>query len=215
MNEIVEYIKNHYAPLVLIVYGSYADGSNNQSSDFDALVISENHREFHDVSFVSGVQLDVFVYPASYFKGQFDCGKFIQLHDSEILFDTDEMGAKLKRRVLSYIKDRSHKSDEEIRNQITWCRKMLLRTKRGDTEGMFRWHWVLIDSLEFFCDKVDHPYWGPKKTLRWMETAYPEAFLYYKKALFDFDEDSLEKWILYLELEPFSAGYQRNHGRKK
>lgn len=199
MNEIIEYIKQKYAPLALILYGSYADGSNDRNSDFDALVISKNHREFHDISFVNNIQLDVFVYPASYFKSQFDCNNFIQLYDSEILFDTEEIGAKLKGRVLSYIENRPRKSDEEINHQIVWCRKMLLRTKRGDTEGMFRWHWVLIDSLEFFCDKVDHPYWGPKKTLRWMETAYPEGFIYYKNALFKFDEDNLEKWILYLE----------------
>lgn len=199
MNEIIEYIKQNYAPLSLIVYGSYADGSNNQNSDFDALVISENHRESHDVSFVNSIQLDVFVYPASYFEGQFDCNKFIQLYDSKILFDTEGLGTTLKKRVLSYIDNRPRKSEEEIKNQIVWCRKMLLRTKRGDTEGMFRWHWVLIDSLEFFCDKVGHTYWGPKKTLRWMEAAYPEGFIYYKNALFKFDEDSLEKWILYLE----------------
>ena len=199
MNEIIEYIKRNYAPLALIVYGSYADGSNNRNSDFDAIVISEDHREFHDVSFVNGIQLDVFVYPASYFDGQFDCGNFIQLYDSEIILDTEGLGADLKKRVLSYIDDRPRKSDEEIQNQISWCRKMLLRTKRKDAEGMFRWHWVLIDSLEFFCDKVGHIYRGPKKTLHWMETAYPEGFMYYKNALFKFDSDSLEKWVLYLE----------------
>lgn len=199
VNEIIEYIMQNYAPLAIIVYGSYADGSNNQNSDFDALVISENHLEFHDVSFINSTQLDVFIYPASYFEGQFDCNNFIQLYHSKILFDPEGLGAMLKKRVLSYIDDRPRKSDEEIKNQITWCRKMLLRTKRGDTEGMFRWHWVLIDSLEFFCDKVDHIYWGPKKTLLWMEVAYPEGFIYYKNALFKFDEDSLEKWILYLE----------------
>ena len=199
MNEIIEYIKRNYAPLSLIVYGSYADGSNNQNSDFDALVISEHQKELHDVSFVNRVQLDVFVYPASYFKGEFDCSNFIQLYDSKILLDTEGLGATLKKRVLSYIDNRPRRSDEEIKNQIAWCRKMLLRTKRGDTEGMFRWHWVLIDSLEFFCDAVGHAYWGPKKTLRWMEAAYPEGFINYKNALFKLDADSLEKWILYLE----------------
>ena len=199
MNEIIEYIKRNYAPLAVMVYGSYADGSNNQHSDFDALVISGNHREFHDVSFVNGIQLDVFVYPVSCFEGQFDCSNYVQLYDSKILFDTEGLGAALKKRVVSYIDNRPRKSDEEIENQIAWCRKMLLRTKRGDAEGMFRWHWVLIDSLEFFCDKAGHAYWGPKKTLRWMETAYPEGFLYYKNALFKFDAESLEKWVLYLE----------------
>ena len=40
---------------------------------------------------------------------------------------------------------------------------MLNRVKRSDCEGMFRWHWVLVDSLEIFCDIMKQPYWGPKK----------------------------------------------------
>jgi len=199
MTELMEYIKARYDPLSIIVYGSYADGSNNENSDFDALVISRQHEKFHDVSFVNGIQLDVFVYPVSYFEGYFDCADFIQLYDSRILLDTEGLGASLKERVLRHIEDRPQKSEADIRNQIAWCRKMLLRTKRGDAEGMFRWHWVLIDSLEFFCDVVGQPYWGPKKTLRWMETTYPEGFAHYKNALSRFDAESLETWISYLE----------------
>lgn len=199
MDQIMEYIKLHYSPLSVIVYGSYADGSNNQNSDFDALVISANHKEFHDTSFVDGIQLDVFVYPTSCFNGDFDCDNFVQLFDGKILLDTDGLGAMVKNRVLSFIDSRSRKSREEILSQIAWCRKMFLRTKRGDTEGMFRWHWVLIDSLEIFCDTVDHAYFGPKKTLRWMEAAYPEGFAHYKKALYQLDRNSLDAWIRYLE----------------
>lgn len=39
--EIIEYLKEKYQPLALIVYGSFADGTNNAHSDFDALVICE------------------------------------------------------------------------------------------------------------------------------------------------------------------------------
>lgn len=51
---------------------------------------------------------------------------------------------------------------------------MFERAKRGDCEGLFRWHWVLIDSLEIFFDIMHHPYFGPKKTLKWMEEKHPE-----------------------------------------
>lgn len=199
MNNIIEYIKQQYQPLSIIVYGSHADGSRTPDSDFDALVISQDHEEFHDISFLNGTQLDVFVYPASYFKNEFDCGEFIQLHDGDILMDTNEIGLSLKQKVLSYIAALPHKSDEDLRNQIAWCKKMLVRTKRGDAEGMFRWHWLLVDSLEIFCDTVKQRYWGPKKTLRWMEKAYPEGFLYYTSALTEQKAEYLERWISYLE----------------
>ncbi len=199
MNTIIDYIKRQYQPISVIVYGSYANDTHTQDSDFDALVISQNHEEFHDVSFVNGIQLDVFVYPASYFEHEFDCNLFIQLHDSDILIDTDEIGLSLKRKVLSYIESLPQKDGEEIKNQIAWCKKMLLRTTRGDAEGMFRWHWLLIESLEIFCDTVKHPYWGPKKTLCWMEKAYPEGFFYYTNALTQLKAEYLERWISYLE----------------
>ena len=59
---------------------------------------------------------------------------------------------------------------------------MFERAKRGDCEGLFRWHWVLIDSLEIFFDIMHHPYFGPKKTLKWMEEKHPESFDCYRKA---------------------------------
>ena len=79
LEKIIEYIKQKYNPLSIILYGSYANGTNNLNSDFDALVISYDHEQFHDTSFVNDIQLDVFVYPASYFDGEFDCNNFIQI----------------------------------------------------------------------------------------------------------------------------------------
>ena len=199
MDNIIAYIKEHYAPLSIIVYGSYADGSNNLNSDFDALVISQNHKKHHDTSFFDGISLDVFVYPAQFFTGDFDCSEFIQVFDGKIVLDTDGQGADLIHHIQAYMESLPTKSDAEIRAEIDWCSKMLMRTKRQDTEGMFRWHWVLVDSLEIFCDAVKHPYQGPKKTLRWMEKNHPAAFGFYQKALFDFSEDTLKDWISCLE----------------
>ena len=63
-------------PLSIIVYGSYANGTNDLNSDFDALVIYDDSNQIHDTSFVNGIQLDVFVYPLSYFEKVFDCVLF-------------------------------------------------------------------------------------------------------------------------------------------
>ena len=46
---IVRYLKEKYQPETILVYGSFADGSNNRNSDFDALVITEQGRG-HDSS---------------------------------------------------------------------------------------------------------------------------------------------------------------------
>ena len=199
LDQIVEYIKQKYNPLSIILYGSYANGTNDPNSDFDSLVISHDHEQIHDTSFVNGIQLDVFVYPASYFSGNFDCDDFIQISDGKIIVDSNEQGKMLQIKVLSHLKNRPQKSKAEIDASIDWCSKMLTRVKRYDTEGMFRWHWVLIDSLEIFCDIMHHPYCGPKKSLKWMEEARPAAFACYKAALAEFTVENLENWIAYIK----------------
>ena len=34
LEQIIEYIKRNYNPISIILYGSYADGTNNLNSDF-------------------------------------------------------------------------------------------------------------------------------------------------------------------------------------
>ena len=199
LEKIIDYIKQRYNPLSIILYGSYANGTNNLNSDFDALVISFDHEQFHDTSFVDGIQLDLFVYPASYFEGDYDCNDFIQIFDGKIIVDRDGQGKALQAKVQSYLQNRPQISKAEIDASVDWCVKMLARVKRCDAEGMFRWHWVLIDSLEIFCDVMRQPYWGPKKSLKWMEENHPTAFACYQTALTDLSMESLENWILYIK----------------
>ena len=201
MEQIIEYIKQTYNPLSIILYGSYANRTNDLTSDFDALVISSDHKQFHDTSFVNGVQLDVFVYPASYFNNSYNCSDFIQIADGKIIADQNGCGKALQANVLNYMQNRPSKSDSEITANVDWCVKMLARAGRCDAEGMFRWHWVLIDSLEIFCDVMHHPYCGPKKALKWMEENHPTAFALYQTALSNFNKDSLENWIAYIKTQ--------------
>ena len=199
MERMIEYIQKKYDPHTMILYGSYADGTNNLNSDFDALVIASNHEYFHDTSFVDGVQLDVFVYPSAYFEGDYSCADFVQIFDGRILTDQNGAGKALQANVQTYLQNLPAKSDDEIRASVDWCVKMLERAKRCDCEGMFRWHWVLVDSLEIFCDIMRRPYFGPKKTLKWMKNVHPEAFDCYERALQSFRMDCLEAWIGYIK----------------
>ena len=200
MERVIKYIKDKYNPLCIILYGSYADGTNNLNSDFDALVIAADHEQFHDTSFVDGVPLDVFVYPSMYFEGEYECEDFVQIHDGRIITDSNGIGKTLQENVRAYLRKLPVKSSEEIQASVDWCVKMFERAKRGDCEGMFRWHWVLIDSLEIFFDIMHHPYFGPKKTLKWMEEKHPESFDCYIKALQNLDMECLEEWVVHFLL---------------
>ena len=128
MEKIIAYLKQTYHPLSILIYGSYRDGTQNLNSDFDALVISGSHDVFHDTGFLDGIQLDVFVYPESYFEKEYDCDAFLQILDAEVILDTENKGANLKNQVVSYINgkytlipigmafEKINKYDEEIYN---------------------------------------------------------------------------------------------------
>lgn len=199
MEKIIEYINNRYKPLSVIVYGSFADGSNNEHSDFDALVITKGSEKLHDVSFVGEVQLDVFVYPLSYFENDFDYYEVIQTSDGKIIIDSGNVGKSLKERVNEYLESLPKKTKEENKEQVEWCKKMLLRAKRGDSEGMFRWHWLLTESLQIYFDILGKMYFGPKKSLRYMNENQPDAFNIYNNALQSLDYKALERWIEFLD----------------
>lgn len=192
---IVQYIAGKYAPLCIIMYGSYADGSYGPDSDFDALAVTPGGEAVHDTGTVDGVRLDLFVYPASHFDGGPDWEEVVQIYHGRVLSDTGGIGERLIDSVRKYVDAQPLKTREEVKADISWCGKMLLRARRGDPEGMFRWHWLLTDSLEMYCAAEGQRYWGPKKTLLWMERERPQAFLLYTEALASMDYAALERWI--------------------
>ena len=101
-DKILAYLKETYQPDAMIVYGSYADGSANKNSDFDALVIADKGR-MHDSSVIDGIVLDVFIYPPETFQSEIDPKEFVQVGDGKILLDTNGVAARLQKRVLDYI----------------------------------------------------------------------------------------------------------------
>ena len=195
MDNIISYIIKEYEPNTIILYGSFADGSNNANSDFDALIITDNASRAHDSSVVDGVMLDLFIYHTSVFNSDVDCEKYLPIFDGKIILDKNNIGATLKKRVNEYIDSLPCKTDEENRTAVEWCEKMLLRTARGDAEGYYRWHWVLTESLEIYCDIMKIPYFGPKKALKQMQKNHPGDAEIYFTALSALDRNALEKWI--------------------
>ena len=203
-DKILAYLKETYQPDAMIVYGSYADGSANKNSDFDALVIADKGR-MHDSSVIDGIVLDVFIYPPETFQSEIDPKEFVQVGDGKILLDTNGVAARLQKRVLDYIAHVPKKTVEEIQQEIRWCEKMLSRTIREDAEGYYRWHWLLFDSLEIYSDVRGLRYFGPKKALRRMAQSDPESFRICSRALKEFSRESLSEWIFRLQNLPAAA----------
>lgn len=195
---ILSYLHNRYAPQAILLYGSYADGSHNAHSDFDALLIADGPA-VHDTSAVDGTLLDVFVYPPETFAGDFDPLDYAQLFDAVIVLDTYGEGARLKQRVLDCLAEQPWKTAAELQQEVAWCRKMALRATRGDAEGLYRAHWLLVDSLEIYMDLRRQRYHGPKKALRRLAQQFPADFACYEAALQSFSPDALSAWVQVLE----------------
>ena len=198
MDKILTWLQEKYAPQTVILYGSYADGTAGEGSDFDALLLADGEAQ-HDVSVVDGAQLDVWVYPVDYFAKDDALEEAVTILDGVILRDAQGQGAVLQARVQAWWASRPGKSAEENAASVAWCRKMLARTERADAEGFFRWHWLLTDSLEIACDLLQQPYRGPKKALRWLEREHPQVFAAYRYALTNFNREALRAWIDCLE----------------
>ena len=198
MEGILNYLYATYAPSAVILYGSYTDGTAGEGSDFDALLLAEG-APLHDVAIVEDTQLDVWVYPVDYFAEDARLAEAVTILDGIILHDPQEEGAALQARVKAYWTDKPAKTAEENAASLAWCRKMLRRTDRPDAEGFFRWHWLLVDTLEIACDLLHMPYRGPKKALRLLEVNHPSVYEVYARALGSFTKEELVIWIECLE----------------
>ena len=206
MQDVLSYLAAEYDPLAIIVYGSFADGTQNLFSDFDALLITESGPRRHDDRFVDCTQLDVFVYPLSDFQGDYDLEEFTQVYGGQILLDRNGVAAALLERVQKYVDGKARKTREELRLNVSWCEKMLRRAERTDAEGSYRRHLLLVESLEIYTELRAWPYLGPKKALRQMEKKDKSAYALYEKALCKGDYESLTDWVAQIRVRFDSVG---------
>lgn len=197
--KILEYLTNEYEPSAIIVYGSFANDKNDEFSDFDALLIRDQSSKTHDNRVLDNTELDVFIYPRSYFSDEYDINEILQIHNGSLFLDKDGIGAKLLQEVNSYFSQYENKSMAEKQGDISWCEKMLKRIERRNTEGLYRWHCLLTESLEIYFDLKDERYPGPKKGLDLLSKYDRKGFEIYEEALKFQDIDSLKKWIAYLK----------------
>lgn len=206
MQDILSYLAAEYDPLAIIVYGSFADGTQNLFSDFDALLITEGGERRHDDRFVDCTQLDVFVHPLSDFQGGYDASEYTRVYGGQILLDRNGVAASLLDKVQKLVDGQAHKTRDELQLDVRWCEKMLRRAERTDAEGAYRRHWLLVDSLEIYTELRAWPYLGPKKALRQLEKKDKEGSALYERALCEGDYSSLADWVAYIKARFESKG---------
>ena len=151
-----------------------------------------------DNSVVSGTQLDLFIYTPDEINSNDNINDFVQIYDAKIVKDTDNVAGKLIMSVNDYISKSSEKSEDEKNNLKSWMIKMIRRAEQSDIDGLFRYHWVLTDSLEIYFNLRNMYYFGPKKSIAYLRNHDLTAYMLFERALKTVDFQCLKEWITYV-----------------
>lgn len=151
----------------ILLYGSRADGSENEFSDYDVAAFANVARSTRDARIVEGAFLDVFLHPEEVLRNP--TAEHLTLRGSVILMQrdaeaTDFLGAL----EVIFRNGPEPLPADEIEARRTWARKMALRMRRCDIEGNFRRAWLLAVLLEDYFSLRGMWYQGPKKSFQWL-----------------------------------------------
>ena len=203
-----ELLRARYQPEAVLVCGSWAEGTQEAESDFDAVVVTRHPAPIHDGRLAEGVALDVsFLSPEVLGDPDWEAEEWPQLYHAVPAWDPEGIGAALIARVRAAIDALPGKTPAEKARAAAWCRKMLGRARRDDPEGNWRRHWLLTESLTVWAELTDHPWFGGKKALARMAAEDFSSFSLYEAALRDGGGEALAAWVRRLEeLAPTGPG---------
>lgn len=196
MEKILEYLKESYDPISILLYGSYANGTNDHTSDFDCMIIVSEKDKNHDDAIVNGVQLDCFIFTEAELQSE-DISTFLTAYDSNIVLDNG-MGADLKRRVHEYVENNTKTSDEEKDFLVSWIQKTVQRIGKNDDEGNMRAISFMSESLMDYYTLRDMFYFGSKKAIRHLKETDTEGYAYFHDAVTTRSNEAIVKWAEYI-----------------
>lgn len=151
----------------LLLYGSRADGSADEDSDYDIAAFGPRDRTVHDTRVIDGAFLDVFLYPESALSHPGP--EWLKLRGSVVLAQRgQEADAFVQTLGALFEQGPPALPADEISARTTWDWKMLARMERGDAEGHYRRAWLLTSLLEDYFVLRGLWFEGPKKSLQWL-----------------------------------------------
>ncbi len=182
MDSIKDYLKSKYYCHAIILYGSFADGTYTNESDIDIVCFSDRVDDRkNDTSVIDTRQLDAWIYPTKMMEQQ---EALLHINGGKIILDERKLCCKLLEDIDKIFNDGVKKlSIEQIDFQKSWLKKMVNRARKGDVEGNFRYHWLLVDSLEIYFEIRGLWYMGPKKSLIWLKENEQYTYKLFEDAL--------------------------------
>jgi len=167
-NEIKQYLINKYECHLIILYGSYSRGDYTKESDVDLLCFSNRKYTGNDTSIQNGLQLDAWIYNTKTMKAP---REYLHVTDGKIIHDQNNSGRNFLESIMQiYKKGPKLLNESEKQFLKSWLIKMLERSEKNDSEGNYRFHWMLKDSLEIYFNIKGLWFLGPKKSFKWLQT---------------------------------------------
>lgn len=195
--QLVRYLDKTYNPAVILLMGSYADGTYDEVSDIDAMIFVEGPHKNKDDSVLNGVQLDVDIFAVD--DALFaDPSLFIKAHDPIILKDCGiaQMLIERIREYLESVRITEESEKEEIRS---WINKMIFRIDKGDDDANYRLVMLLWENLWQYFLLRDLNYYGNKKAIRYLKENDPDGYRLFHKAITKKTPKHAKNWAEYVK----------------
>lgn len=185
MNPIIDsaldYVTRQYHPSLVVLYGSFATQTQTATSDIDMLVFCAHPQTAHDAISIQGHRLDAWIHSLSSLD---NLAPFIHAYPLQVLLDSDNVAGHMSANILALRQRHTKTLNAEERTQlINWIDKMLSRADSDSIESNYRYHWLLHDLPELFCNFRGEYFDGPVKTLRRMQNTHPALHAHYAALL--------------------------------
>jgi hypothetical protein len=165
---VVADLQAKYNPQIVILYGSRARGDNTPTGDIDVACFTESTELVKDARDFEGLYLDAWVYSCETMSATND--ELLRLADGYCLYDSAGKGAAFLQELQQRISQGTKQlSTAEIEHTKQWVKKMFDRAQNSDIESLYRRYWLAINLLQIYFDLRGQWYFGPKKSLSWLQ----------------------------------------------
>ena len=170
--KIADELKSKFNCHTVVLYGSRARGDWNEASDYDILGVSDNvDRVIRHAYRLGPDYIDGFVYPTATLATP--DSSHLYMREGIVIFERDGFGRKLISALADLFAAGPRYAADELEMKRIWAQKMIERAKRGDSEGLYRKHWLIYSLLEDYFTFRGLWYEGPKKAFAYLNSNDP------------------------------------------
>jgi hypothetical protein len=162
-----------------ILYGSRARGDWEATSDIDVVAF----RDAGETGQVAHRWQDLFLDLFLYLTATKPDPDWLRLHGGRVLFQRGSDGDEVLAAVgAMFAAGPEPLSVSGAQTRRLWSEKMLARAEKGDPEGNYRRHWLLMALLEDYFALRRQWYLGPKRNLTFLRSERPKDFAAFRRA---------------------------------